>query len=139
MHTTKIVYRLYLAQEENPSNRITRNLNSNSIPISIGQNLSSESQVVSDCTSSCWFPHARLRLPLAHGVSVYQLRSSYLDRISDCTSSCWFPHARLRLPLAHGISVYQLRSSYLDRIVEGELRRKVSHPVLRTKSDIHYM
>jgi hypothetical protein len=76
----EIVYRLYLAQEENHSNRITRNPNSNSIPICI-QNLSSESRVVSDCTSSCWFPHARSRLPLAHGVSVYQLRSSYLDPI----------------------------------------------------------
>jgi hypothetical protein len=61
MRTMKIIYRLHQAQEEKSlQSYITRNPNSNSISISTCQNLSSESQTVSDYMSSCWFPiHAR--------------------------------------------------------------------------------
>jgi hypothetical protein len=71
--TMEIVYRLYQAQKEKSiQSCITRNPNSNSISISIRQNLSSESQPISDCTSSRWFSkHARW-WPLAH-CSSFQL------------------------------------------------------------------
>ena len=94
--------------------------------------MSSESQTVSDCTSSCWFPkHARSRLPLAHGASVYQLMvppytssgSSYLDHIT-CVS--FFSSSQVTCPfflLPCGTSVPCRRSSSQTAISNPNIAR----------------